>query len=184
MPSCQGASYDQNGPVSPARPTTLARTSPCRASFSSSRSSWSDSIRRLPGLDQPKKWNVLFLFSDDQRADTVAALGNKSIRTPNLDRLVHAGTAFTRAYCMGGQRRAVCVPSRAMLMSGRTLFRVNEKLDGQATWPEMFARGGLRHVHHRKVAQRRPRRCCAPSRRASRSSLAAWATPTSSPSPT
>jgi arylsulfatase A-like enzyme len=89
-----------------------------------------------------KHWNVLFLFSDDQRADTIAALGNKHIRTPHLDRLVHEGTAFTRAYCMGAQQGAVCVPSRAMVMTGRTLFRISEKLQGQTTWPEMFARVG------------------------------------------
>ena len=89
-----------------------------------------------------KQPNILFLFSDDQRADTIAALGNGHIRTPNLDRLVQRGTAFTRAYCMGAMHGAVCVPSRAMLMTGRTLFRVDEKLEGQGTWPEQFAAAG------------------------------------------
>ncbi len=94
--------------------------------------------------DQPaaKKWNVLFLFSDDQRADTIAAHGNKHIQTPNLDRLASTGTSFMRAYCMGSQQPAVCVPSRAMLLTGRSLFRVNVKLENQTTWPEMFARAG------------------------------------------
>jgi arylsulfatase A-like enzyme len=86
--------------------------------------------------------NVLFLFSDDQRADTIAALSNPHIRTPNLDRLVIEGTAFTRAYCMGAMQGAVCVPSRAMLMTGRTLFRVQEQLKDQRTWPEQFAAAG------------------------------------------
>ena len=86
--------------------------------------------------------NVLFLFSDDQRADTIAALGNPHLTTPNLDRLVRGGTTFTRAYCMGGMQGAICVPSRAMLMTGRTLFRVKEQLDGQPTWPEQFAAAG------------------------------------------
>src|SRR5688572_134670 len=72
--------------------------------------------------------NFLFLYSDDQRADTLAALGNDQIQTPNLDRLVGEGTAFRRAYIMGGLQGAVCVPSRAMMMSGRSLFRVNEQL--------------------------------------------------------
>ena len=89
-----------------------------------------------------EKPNVLFLFTDDQRADTIAALGNGSIRTPNLDRLVAQGTTFTRAYCMGARQGAVCVPSRAMLMSGRTLFRAKDNLAGQTTWPEMFAKAG------------------------------------------
>src|SRR5947209_11632285 len=86
--------------------------------------------------DGPHRPNVLFLFSDDQRADTLAALGNKYIQTPNLDRLVQQGTVCTRAYCMGARQGAVCVPSRAMVMSGRTLFRAATDLKGQATWPE------------------------------------------------
>ena len=89
-----------------------------------------------------EKPNILFFFTDDQRADTIAALGNEHIRTPNLDRLVAQGTTFTRAYCMGAQQGAVCVPSRAMLMTGRMLFRVKENLAGQTTWPEMFAKAG------------------------------------------
>ena len=86
--------------------------------------------------------NVLFLFSDDQRADTLAALGNEHIHTPNLDRLVRVGTVCTRAYCMGSTQPAVCLPSRAMLMSGRTLFRIHSDLKGQTTWPEMFRKAG------------------------------------------
>ncbi len=86
--------------------------------------------------------NILFLFSDDQRADTIHSLGNKYITTPTLDGLVKAGTTFTRAYCMGAQQGAVCVPSRAMLMSGKTLFRSKENLDGETTWPQVFAQNG------------------------------------------
>jgi arylsulfatase A-like enzyme len=86
--------------------------------------------------------NILILLSDDQRADTIAALGNRHIRTPNLDRLVSRGTAFTRAYCMGSLQGAVCVPSRAMLLSGSTLFRVKDSLTGQTTWPESFQQAG------------------------------------------
>jgi arylsulfatase A-like enzyme len=86
--------------------------------------------------------NVLFLFSDDQRADTVAALGNAKIRTPNVDSLVARGTSLNRAYCMGSHHGAVCVPSRAMLLSGRGLFRMREDLDGQGTWPQSFGKAG------------------------------------------
>jgi arylsulfatase A-like enzyme len=96
----------------------------------------------LRAADSPPRPNVLILLSDDQRADTIATLGNSHICTPTLDRLVQEGTAFTRAYCMGALQGAVCVPSRAMLMTGRTLFRVDPQLRGQTTWPEMFARAG------------------------------------------
>jgi arylsulfatase A-like enzyme len=98
----------------------------------------------LLAQEKTKRPNILFLFSDDQRADTIAALGNPHIRTPNLDKLVKRGTAFTRAYCMGAMQGAVCVPSRAMLLSGRSLFRISENLKGVTTWPAMFARMGWR----------------------------------------
>ena len=88
------------------------------------------------------RWNILFILSDDQRADTIAALGNTHIATPNLDRLVREGTAFTRAYCMGSLQGAVCVPSRGMILTGRTLFHVRDDLDGQDTWPEALGRQG------------------------------------------
>lgn len=86
--------------------------------------------------------NVLFIFSDDQRADTISALGNTHIQTPNLDKLVAGGTTFTNAFCMGSPHGAVCQPSRAMLMSGRTLFRVDLNLKGNETWPEKFGASG------------------------------------------
>lgn len=89
-----------------------------------------------------KRPNILFLFADDQRADTIAALGNPHIQTPNLDRLVHSGLAFNRAYMQGGMNAATCVPSRAMLLSGRSLFRIDEKLMRDETWPAAFGRAG------------------------------------------
>lgn len=73
-----------------------------------------------------KRPNVLFLLTDDQRHDTIHALGNEAIKTPNLDRLVERGTAFTRAYIPGGTTSAVCMPSRGMINSGRTLFHLEE----------------------------------------------------------
>jgi arylsulfatase A-like enzyme len=91
---------------------------------------------------QAAKPNILFLFADDQRPDTIHALGNDQIRTPNLDRLVHDGVAFSQAHIMGGLQGAVCVPSRAMLMSGRSLFRVNEKLNRETLMPAHFANEG------------------------------------------
>ena len=90
----------------------------------------------------PHRPNVLFFFADDQRADTIAALGNPVIRTPNLDRLVRSGVAFRRAYMQGGNHGATCVPSRAMLLSGRPLFRVDEKLLRDVTWPAAFGKAG------------------------------------------
>lgn len=78
----------------------------------------------------PRRPNILFLFTDDQRHDTIHALGNREIATPTMDALVRAGTAFTHAHIMGGSCPAVCMPSRAMLMTGRTLFRLEGEGQG------------------------------------------------------
>ena len=70
--------------------------------------------------------NILFFFTDDQRYDTIAALGHPQIHTPHLDDLVERGTVCSDAYIMGGSCGAVCMPSRAMLMTGRTLYRLQD----------------------------------------------------------
>ena len=83
------------------------------------------------------KPNILFVFTDDQRFDTISALGNREIDTPNLDRLAATGTVFTHAHIMGGTSGAVCMPSRAMMLTGRTLFAIDRQ--GQAIPPEHTA---------------------------------------------
>jgi arylsulfatase A-like enzyme len=62
-----------------------------------------------------KRPNILLLFTDQQRADTIRALGNPVIRTPNLDRICADGTAFTSAYSPS----PVCVPARCSLHYGQ-----------------------------------------------------------------
>jgi len=90
-----------------------------------------------------RKPNVLFIFSDDQRHDTIAAHGNPLIRTPNIDGLVRRGFSFRGNYIFGGNNGAVCVPSRAMLMSGRTWFRMDAPtLDGVRLMPEVLGENG------------------------------------------
>lgn len=74
--------------------------------------------------------NILFLFTDQQRFDTIAALGNPFIKTPALDRLVREGTAFTRCYTPS----PVCVPARASLHSGRYPWRTRV-YDNADPWP-------------------------------------------------
>lgn len=94
---------------------------------------------RASGADRP---NVLILFADDQRADTIAALGNPVIKTPHLDRLAHRGLSFNQAHMQGGMQGATCIPSRAMLLSGQNLFHIDEQLRRDRIWPEAFAAAG------------------------------------------
>lgn len=96
--------------------------------------------------------NIVFILSDDQRPDTIRALGNKHIRTPNLDRLVENGFTFTHAFCMGSTVGAVCIPSRAMILSGRSLYRAVSGTNSAAIprqaalWPEEFRKAGYETI--------------------------------------
>ncbi|MEN1967875.1 sulfatase-like hydrolase/transferase [Lentibacillus sp. N15] len=65
-------------------------------------------------MDEKKKMNMLFLFTDQQRTDTLSCYGNEDVSTPSIDRLAKSGTKFTHAYTPN----AVCTPARASLLTG------------------------------------------------------------------
>ena len=75
---------------------------------------------------ETKKPNIVFILTDDQRYDTINALGYHQIKTPNMDKLVHQGTSFTNAYIPCGTCPGVCMPSRAMIHSGKSLFHLKD----------------------------------------------------------
>ena len=58
--------------------------------------------------------NILWYCSDQQRFDTIGALGNPYVHTPRLDQLAHNGVALTHAYCQS----PICTPSRASFLTG------------------------------------------------------------------
>ena len=62
----------------------------------------------------PNRPNLLFIFTDEQRADTLAAYGNPHIAMPNLNHLAAESVVFERTYVT----QAVCTPSRASLLTG------------------------------------------------------------------
>lgn len=97
------------------------------------------------------KPNVLFLFADDQTYAAVREYGLTDIDTPNLDRLVRRGTTFTHAYNMGSWSGAVCVASRTMLMTGRSLYdagshekKLAAEVDRGVMWPQLMKAAGYR----------------------------------------
>lgn len=98
---------------------------------------------------EESKPNIVFIFADDMTYTAVNALGNSEILTPNLDRLVAGGTTFTNAYNMGAWNGAVCVASRAMIISGRSVWNANtfreNWLEGNGldkTWGKLMESGG------------------------------------------
>ena len=98
------------------------------------------------------KPHVVFLFTDDQRADTIGALGHPHVQTPNLDALARRGMVFRNAYCLGGNSPAVCLPSRNMLLSGRAYFRWQgpQAPASDATFPAVMKAAGYETYHHGK----------------------------------
>jgi arylsulfatase len=76
--------------------------------------------------------NILWICTDQQRFDTIHALGNDHIRTPNLDRLVAEGVAFTRATCQS----PICTPSRASFLTGKYPSTLHVNRNGDAWFPE------------------------------------------------
>ncbi|MHC4909440.1 MAG: sulfatase-like hydrolase/transferase [Planctomycetota bacterium] len=86
--------------------------------------------------------NILFLFADDHRPDAIGAAGNPHIQTPQIDALAGRGFRFGRNYCMGSIHGAVCQPSRAMLNTGRTLYRVKMDMAGAPTLGETLRQAG------------------------------------------
>lgn len=102
---------------------------------------------RVHAAERSGRPNVLFIFSDDQREDTIGALGNPHIRTPNLDALVRHGTVFDNAYCMGGFSAAVCMPSRMMALRGRSWFSVRDLPPGFPNFPTSMNEGGYQTFH-------------------------------------
>lgn len=94
----------------------------------------------------PRKPNILLLFTDMQRHDTIAALGNPVIRTPALDRLCDEGTAFTRAYTPS----PVCVAARCSMHYGLWASRHGctgngaMPADDGRSWASRLGRAGYR----------------------------------------
>ena len=88
----------------------------------------------VPPKDQNTP-NILFILADDQRADALGSAQNPYIKTPHIDALATNGIRFENAYVMGGHHGAICAPSRAMLLSGKSLFHVYDCLEGIETLP-------------------------------------------------
>lgn len=92
----------------------------------------------------PSRPNILFMIADDHRFDAIGAMGNATVQTPVLDSLMARGTTFRQTHIMGSLVGAVCVPSRAAVLTGANLFRsgmqeINREL---AVWPQVMRDAG------------------------------------------
>ena len=78
------------------------------------------------------KPNILWICTDQQRYDTIGALGYTHVSTPNIDHLIESGTVFTHAYCQS----PICTPSRASFLTGMYASAVHVNGNGLEYFPD------------------------------------------------
>ncbi|SDS85210.1 sulfatase family protein [Microlunatus soli] len=97
-----------------------------------------------------KRPNIVFVITDQQRFDTIAALGYDHAVTPHLDRLTRRGTAFTHTFVTAPS----CAPSRASLFTGvypHTTGVLKNNDPWNHSWVELLAGAGYRCVNVGKM---------------------------------
>ena len=94
----------------------------------------------------PSRPNVLFMIADDHRWDAIAGMGDPTVKTPTMDSLMERGTNFRQTHIMGSLSGAVCVPSRAAVLTSASLFRsgANQINRDYAVWPQVMREAGYR----------------------------------------
>lgn len=101
-------------------------------------------------LAADKRPNLLFILVDDQSPFDLKMYNPKStLETPNLDKLAAQGMVFDGAYHMGSFSGAVCMPSRHMIMSGRTVWHLPPAPWGAKTSPPALEQQTIPAVFNR-----------------------------------
>ena len=82
---------------------------------------------------KPKKPNILLLMSDNQSADHLGCYGDKSIKTPHIDKLAKKGLIFKNAYCSAPS----CSPARASMLTGQDIWSLGEAANLWSSFPKV-----------------------------------------------
>ncbi|MCE2401104.1 sulfatase-like hydrolase/transferase [Candidatus Poribacteria bacterium] len=92
----------------------------------------------------PSQPNILFMIADDHRWDAIDGMGDPTVKTPTMDSLMARGTTFHQTHIMGSLSGAVCVPSRAAVLTSAGLFRsgANQINRDYAVWPQVMRQAG------------------------------------------
>lgn len=86
------------------------------------------SLFHFPVLGADKRPNILFIIADDQSPFDLKVYNPDSpLDTPNIDRIARNGVVLDGAYQMGSWSGAVCLPSRHMVMSGRSVWHIPDR---------------------------------------------------------
>ena len=102
----------------------------------------------LPGVAQPARSarpNILLVIADDWSFPHAGVYGDRTVSTPNFDRIARQGARFTHAFAAAPS----CTPSRAALLTGQAVHRLEEggNLHGflpqsYAVYPDLLERAG------------------------------------------
>ena len=89
---------------------------------------------RASSAQKPSQPNILFAIADDWSFGHASAYGTTWVRTPAFDRVAREGVLFTRAYTPN----AKCAPSRAILLTGRHSWQLEEAANHVPFFPHKF----------------------------------------------
>lgn len=87
----------------------------------------------MPSASSPQRPNILWICTDQQRADTLGCMGNRLVRTPHLDRLAGEGSLCTSAFAQS----PLCMPSRGSFLTGRYPVTNRLRQNGQRCPPDL-----------------------------------------------
>ena len=102
---------------------------------------------RLSGDAAERKPNLLFLLADGQRWDTLGCMGNRIIRTPNVDRLARDGVVFDNNFVS----TAICMTSRASYFTGLMGRSHGVSSFARPLTPDQMTEGVAELVHGRSA---------------------------------
>lgn len=81
-----------------------------------------------------RKPNIIFLLGEGLRYDEFGFMGNKILKTPNMDRIAREGVVFRNAFCTN----ALCLPSRASFLTGAYSHTTGATTNDEADVPARF----------------------------------------------
>jgi len=93
----------------------------------------------------PARPNILYIMTDQQHWNMMSCMGNRWLKTPNMDSLAAAGVRFDLAY----SSNPVCMPARTSMMTGRFPSHFEMRTNGAANVPESALPQAMGHVFRR-----------------------------------
>ena len=88
--------------------------------------------------------NIILIMTDQQRYDTIGALGYPHMDTPNLDKLVNEGITFGHSFVTAPS----CAPCRSSLFTGMYVHTTGVFNNNKDTWPRNIVSDFADYVYH------------------------------------